>query len=333
MKVRFWGVRGSVCSSLTAAQVNQKLFNVMNDYDTMRMAYRDPRTNYKDFLSQLPFWKRGTYGGNTSCVEVDCGNERIILDMGTGLRPLGNSLFKEMFDKKGLRLSFLLSHVHWDHIQGLPFFGPLYVNKETGIRNSLNFYGGTNWMKQVEPCLRMQMDPPNFPVSWEEIRRITHELVGSDVYDMMNFLIGGVSVKARKLNHPQETYGWRLEHKGRVVVYTTDNEPYDPLFPDPKLLDLAKGADLWITDCQYTKEVYEGKVGGVPRHGWGHSYPEAVAQTALQANVKKVVLFHHDPGSSDRDIYDMEERVRKLVQAGGGKSEVEAAWEGLEIVL
>ena len=333
MKTRFWGVRGSVASPLVAKQVQDKLFDAMNDYDSMRLTSPNRSMNYEEFLKQRPFWKRGTYGGNTSCVEVECGGRRIVLDMGTGVRLLGNSLFPEMMKNKGIELSFLLSHVHWDHIQGLPFFGPLYMNKETGIRNSWSFYGGTDWMRQIEPCLRGQMDPPNFPVSWPEIIKNTHQLKSDDLYDMKSFNIGDVLVRTRKLNHPQETYGWRIEYDHKVVVYTTDNEPFDPIFPDPKLLDLARDADLWVTDCQYTKDIYEGKVGGVPRHGWGHSYPEAVAQTAVMAGVKQVALFHHDPASSDEAIYNMEESVRKLILEKGGNSEVVAAHEGLEIVL
>jgi len=328
MRVKFWGVRGSVASPLVAKQVEDKIFEALKGFWGV-----SHEAGYDEFFKELPFWKRGTYGGNTSCVEVDCGGKRIVLDMGTGVRMLGNSLFPEMMKKGGLDLTFLLSHVHWDHIQGLPFFGPLYVNKGSGIRNSWSFYGGTDWMRQIEPCLRGQMDPPNFPVSWEEIKKITHEMRSGDLVDMLSFNIGEVLVKTRKLNHPQETYGWRLEYNQRVVVYTTDNEPYDPLFPDPKLMELTRDADLWIADCQYTKDIYEGRVGGVPRHGWGHSYPEAVVQTAALTGVKKIALFHHDPNSSDEAIYNIEQSVRKLLLEKGAKSEVVAAHEGLEIVL
>ena len=188
----------------------------------------------------------------------------------------------------------------------------------------------------MEDCFRGQMGPPVFPVSWAEIERLTHCLEKQSVADRERIEFpDGLSVLCRKLNHPQETYGWRVEYKGSVLAYTTDNEPYDPRRPDPRLLELAKGADIWITDCQYTQSIYSGTEGGVPRHGWGHSYPEAVAVTAVDAGVKKVVLFHHDPASSDAHIKEMETHTQILVSAlvreGGPTPIVIAAYEGLEL--
>lgn len=336
LQVKFWGVRGSVPSPLTSQDVEDKLKDVSMEFAEFVLKLSGPILGLNKFLEDyiplVPFWLRGTYGGNTSCVEVRAGDTRIVLDMGTGLRALGQSLLDEMFQNKGLKVTFLLSHVHWDHIQGLPFFAPIYTNKETGICNSWTFYGGTDWQKNAEICLRGQMDPPVFPVSWREIQKITAHISLEDVYDMKTFKVGDVSVRTRKLNHPQETYGWRLEYEGRVITYTTDNEPYgDPLYPDPRLLELARDADLWITDCQYTMDQYNGSRGGVARHGWGHSYPEAVAHTAIAGGVKRIILFHHDPASSDKHIHEMEEHTRKIVASFGGKSYVTAAHEGLEI--
>lgn len=328
MRIKFWGIRGSVPSPLMPTETSGKIQTLLKEFQDF------DKKDWQEFLNNQPFWKKSTYGGNTSCVEVAVGNERVILDMGTGIRRLGNELFKEMMEKRGLRVTFLVSHVHWDHIQGLPFFGPLYMNKELGIENGWAFYGGVDWMKNVELCLRGQMDPPTFPVSWTEIKKITYFIQTYDVYDHMTFWVGSsLKVKARKLNHPQETYGWRLEGEGKVLVYTTDNEPYDPRYPDPRLLDLVKGADLWITDCQYTRDIYNGLIGGTSRHGWGHSYPEAVAETAVKGDVKEVVLFHHDPSSSDKAIYEMEQTTQKLISDLGGKAKVIAAHEELEIIL
>lgn len=292
----------------------------------------------RELVDSMPFYQRSTYGGNTSCVELQCpDNQRFILDMGTGLRELGNSLMSEMFADKGLNITFFLSHIHWDHIQGLPFYAPLYINKETGIRNHWRFYGGNDWQKKAEICLQGQMDPPNFPVSWSEISKLTNKMEFEGVYDRMGFTHNYTQVEIRKLNHPQETYGYRFnDHRsGVVVAYTTDNEPFDPLEPDPRLLELAQGADVWITDCQYTQDQYNGKKtdGGVTRHGWGHSYDIAVAKTAVMANVKTVVLFHHDPCSDDQRIWDMQNKVEALIEQMGGGSKVIAAHEGLELNL
>jgi len=332
VNIRFWGVRGSIPAPITAREVKAKKIAVLHKY--LAALERGEKLSPEEFGDMNEAIAPSTYGGNTSCVEVRFGDQIFVLDMGTGLRPLGNSLFGEMLSTKGLEVTFFLSHVHWDHIQGLPFFGPLYMNKETGIKNKWNFYGGTNWQKTAETCLKGQMDPPTFPVSWIEIEKITESIAYDGMYDMKVVLTGDVQVCFGKLNHPQETYGSRLVFPdGKVVAYTTDNEPNDPLSPDPRLKRLAMGADIWITDCQYTKPQYEGVEGGVPRHGWGHSYPEAVAKTAVEAEVKHVVLFHHDPSSSDERIKQIEQHTQKLISDMGGKSKVTAAWEGLELTV
>ncbi|MFH0755243.1 MAG: MBL fold metallo-hydrolase [bacterium] len=327
MKVKFWGVRGSIPAPLGPKKIEEKVAEILEIYKN------SGEKNVAEFLKKQPFPLCSTYGGNTLCVELICGLERIVCDMGTGVRELGNSLFKEMFDKGGLDISFLLSHMHWDHIQGLPFFGPLYVNKNSGMKNRWHFYGGTNWMKDAEQCLRGQMDSPTFPVSWEEIKKITEQLEGHDVYDQFSFSIGEAHVTARKLNHPQETYGWRVVYKGVIFAYATDNEPYDPDYPDPRLLALIKDADLLIMDCQYSKAVYEGNIESVPRHGWGHSYPKAVAKAATQAKVKRMALFHHDPASSDKMIAEIEKTTQDIVLKYNGKTKVFAAYEGQELLI
>ncbi|MDP3785192.1 MAG: MBL fold metallo-hydrolase [bacterium] len=331
VRVKFWGVRGSVPAPITASYVEKKIHDALQSYSGGK------ERDVGRFVERLSHVKPFTYGGNTSCVEVRYGDSIFILDMGTGIRPLGNSLFPEMFKKGGLKIHFFLSHVHWDHIQGLPFFAPLYVNKQTGIKNEWNFYGGTNWQKTAEVCLRGQMDPPTFPVSWQEIEKITYQIFFGNLYDQLEIQFdGGIRISFGKLDHPQETYGIRMDFpNGVVIAYTTDNEPRDPSFPDTRLKKLADGADLWITDCQYSRGQYNGEKGegGVPRHGWGHSYPEAVAITAVQARVKQAVLFHHDPASSDERIFAMEEHTQSLINEAGGGSKVTAAYEELEIVL
>lgn len=329
LSIRFWGVRGSVPSPIGQAGIRRL---IQQDLGAFLKNARGG-TDIDGLLAQ--FVMEGaplTFGGNTSCVEIRYGNRIYVLDMGTGLREFGNSLIPEMFAGKGLHVTFLNSHVHWDHIQGLPFFGPIYVNKETGIQNAWTFYGGTDWQATAEVCFRHQFNPPTFPVTWAEIAKITHRLELRSVYDRMT-VNGDASlptIEFGKLNHPQDTYGIRfVTPEGIVVVYTTDNEPYDPTCPDPRLLRLAQDADLWITDCQYTKDVYEGRVGGVPRHGWGHSYPEAVAATAVAAKVKRVVLFHHDPVSDDPRIRAIALDTQALIDGLGGFTRVVAAYEGL----
>ncbi len=328
IQVRFNGTRGSVPSPLTGSSVQKKLKELFQEF------LKSGESDWDVFRAKLPFWKKSTYGGNTSCVDMSFNGKRIIFDLGTGVRELGGSLMKEMFKNGGLEVTILLSHVHWDHIQGIPFFGPLYINKHlTGINNKMHFYGGTNWMKPAGECLEAQMTTPSFPITWEYIKKITGELKTNDVVDGLKFSVGDAQVTARQLDHPQETYGYRVDCNGVTVVYATDNECRNPLNPHPALLSLAKDADLLIIDCQYTQDIYEGKVGGVCRQGWGHSYPEAVAQVAAKANVKKMALFHHDPASTDEAIYNMEVHTQKLVRELGGDTEVFSAHEGLVLAF
>ncbi len=326
-KVKFWGVRGSIPAPLTAADVQKKLAGALSRYSEQDLAISEFLANE---AAHAPF----TYGGNTSCVEVTCDGSRYIFDLGTGARPLGNSLFPQMIKDGGLKIVFVISHVHWDHIQGLPFFGPLHAKKHEGFENKWTFLGGTRWQKTAEACLAGQMDAPTFPVSWQEIEAMTYSMEFKDVHDGMSFqnIKDGPRIILGKLNHPQETYGSRMVlPDGKVIVYATDNEPHDPMEPDPRLLTLVKGSDLWIADCQYTKDQYNGKEGGVTRHGWGHSYPEALAATALQAEAKHLVLFHHDPASSDERITDVRAYTENLIRTYGGATKVTAAWEGLEL--
>ncbi|HEY4486141.1 MAG TPA: MBL fold metallo-hydrolase [Candidatus Paceibacterota bacterium] len=348
VKVKFWGVRGSIAAPLTAKDVREKqaqiVFKILEHYhrgiipghlSPEQLLALSPEQIIELFEKNTP----ATYGGNTSCVAVRFNDQIVILDMGTGLRPLGDSLFPEMFKQKGLKGTFLLSHVHWDHIQGLPFFAELYSNKElVDIKNELFFLGGTDWQKTAESCIAGQMDPPNFPVAWSKIKKMTYKIGFDDMHDGKKLTIGesDVTCRFRVLDHPQETYGTRMEFpSGKVIAYTTDNEPRDPLFPAEPLLWLAKGAKIWITDCQYTKGQYEGakNEGGVSRQGWGHSYPEAVAVVAVKAGVEQVVLFHHDPNSSDEKIAQMVVHTQNLINEMGGTSKVIAAWEGLELSL
>ncbi|OGZ09648.1 MAG: hypothetical protein A3D67_01040 [Candidatus Lloydbacteria bacterium RIFCSPHIGHO2_02_FULL_51_22] len=338
VKVKFWGVRGSVPSPITADVVEKKVRNALKLYAERADTSLDSPAEIidaviADLKRQQPF----TYGGNTSCVEVRDGKNTFILDMGTGLRPFGDSLFPEISKNKGISVHFITSHVHWDHIQGLPFFGPLYQNKETGILNTWFFLGGTRWQKTAIECLRGQMDPPTFPVEWGEIKTLTHRIAYRGVHNGLVFPVSdGPTLTFRKLSHPQETYGVRFEFPGGpVIVYATDNEPNDPREPEPNLLTLAKDADVLIIDCQYTRGQYSGlpAEGGVSRRNWGHSYPEAVAETALQAKAKHVVLFHHDPASSDEKITEMRAHTEKLIRDGGGTQQVTAAWEGLELTV
>ena len=225
-------------------------------------------------------------GGNTSCVEVTAGDTRIILDAGTGLRTLGD----ERMARGPRHSTILLSHLHWDHVCGLPFFTPLYV---PGHR--VEIASGPNGVMPTHDAIRSLFKAPFFPVDFADIaNQVTvRELPGND-----RFTIGDITVTLAKLNHPDPVYGFRLEHAGHSIVYATDTEHFACV--DPTLSRLAAGADILIYDAQYTPEEYPAKVG------WGHSTWQAGAELARAAGVAQLVLFHHDPNRTDAQLAAIE---------------------------
>ena len=228
-------------------------------------------------------------GGNTSCVEVIAGDTRIVLDAGTGLRALGDRLITT----GPTATTILLSHLHWDHIQGLPFFTPIYVPG-----NWVEVVTGGNGVMPLEAALRRQMSAPFFPVELDDVRgqlRWREPRIGEA------FHVGDVRVTMAKLNHPDPVYGYRLDYAGASIVYATDTEHFACV--DPNLVRLAAGADVLIYDAQYTPEEYPGKVG------WGHSTWEAAAALAATAGVRQLVLYHHDPRRSDEQVAAIEARA------------------------
>ena len=228
-------------------------------------------------------------GGNTSCVEVTCGDTRIVLDAGSGLRVLGDHLVT----KGPTETTILLSHLHWDHIQGLPFFVPIYVPG-----NQVNVITGPSGVMGLEAALRRQMCAPFFPVEFDEV---APQLRPRDVPARDRFFVGPVRVTIARLNHPDPVYGYRLEAGGKTIVYATDTEHYSCV--DPALRQLAAGADILIYDAQYTPEEYPGKVG------WGHSTWQAGVELARAAGVGQLVLFHHDPRRTDAQLAELEARA------------------------
>jgi phosphoribosyl 1,2-cyclic phosphodiesterase len=258
-------------------------------------------------------------GGNTSCVEIRAGRAILIFDGGTGLRLLGKKLVREM----PLQAHIFFSHVHWDHIQGFPFFDPAFVSG-----NSIHLYGGNNVSRTLEETLAGQMDHPSFPVHLQEMGA---KMTFNDLFEGQALEIdAGDGKKARvttgRGNHPNGVWAYRAEYEGKSVVYATDTEHYAVI--DPKLLKLSRGTDVLIYDAQYTPEEYTGTAGGGgPKVGWGHSTFEAAVTLAKAAGARQLVLFHHDPMQDDASVREKEKRAKASF------SNAVAAYEGLTIDL
>jgi len=277
--------------------------------------------NQSGFRMRLKFWGvRGStpspqienmgYGGNTPCLEMrGPGPDVFIFDGGTGLRQLGDALLDEFKNKK-LRIHFFSTHCHWDHIQGIPFFAPLYQADHEVIFYS---FSAAN---DLQPALEYQMKGPFFPVNFDSvpIRRKFIRLESGPVK------CDGLTILPFPVNHPQGAAGYRVEYAGASVVYASDLENGHPQL-DTLLRDTARNADLLIHDSQYTPEEYEH------RRGWGHITWLQAAEAAKDAKVKQLILFHHDPSHKDEFIAGVTRDARKHVE------NTEAAREGWVVSL
>jgi phosphoribosyl 1,2-cyclic phosphodiesterase len=237
------------------------------------------------------------YGGNTSCVEIRGGSGEIaIFDAGTGLRNLGEDLLRQ-FPAQNLKVNVFLTHYHWDHIQGLPFFGPLF---QEGAE--ITFHASEK-LGALRDRLRRQMSAPYFPVDLDSVaaRLQFVEMDGAGVQ------VGDLRVGCFPLHHPQGAAGFRVESPSGVVVYASDLEPGDRDL-DRVVRESAEGADALIYDSQFTPEEY------VSHQGWGHSHWREAAAVARDAGVKQLILFHHDPSHSDQIMTQIEASARELFE-------------------
>jgi phosphoribosyl 1,2-cyclic phosphodiesterase len=249
------------------------------------------------------------YGGNTSCISIcSAAGDRIIIDAGTGIRNLGRRLLMER--SRAAETNVFLTHFHWDHIQGLPFFAPLIQSA-----NRVCFHAGVS-TSETRARLERQMSSPFFTLPFEAVAgRCGFSQIGE-----RSFHCGRLTVRAFPLNHPQGAWGYRIEAGGAVVVVATDLE-HGHATLDKILREYAADADLLIYDAQYTDAEYQA------RAGWGHSTAREGVAVAADARVKQLLLFHHDPNHCDEDMDQI------VMEARGWFAGASAAQEGATISL
>jgi len=272
MEVRFWGVRGSIA---------------VCGPDYMRT------------------------GGNTTCVEVLHEGKRLILDGGTGLRALGDSL-----GFAPIEATLLFTHVHWDHIQGVPFFTPAF-----NPAAKLTFVGTRRDSGTLKDALSAQMQPPRFPITLDALRA---DIRFVDIEHDAAWEIGPFRITPMDLNHPDGVLSYRIAAGGSTIVFATDVEHGDGI--DDRLCALADGADLLVHDAQYTADEYAG-ARGPSRRGWGHSKFTDAVTVAKRAGVGRLAMFHHDPTRSDDALDALETEARSLFQPAF------AAREGMRVAV
>ena len=299
-------------------------------------------------MTRLKFWGvRGSiatpgpetvgYGGNTSCVELRVNGEIIILDAGTGIRALGLAL-EEEFKDLPIRINLLITHTHWDHIQGFPFFLPAYKPK-----NIVKIFGFDGARQGLQNTLSSQMESPYFPISME---KMPSNIAIKEIQET-TFTVGSVAVQAQFMKHTGLCAGYRLETPGGAICYLPDVELEDRVrkrwlddtivlkpgerdrtpAEDVSLIEFIRDAEALIIDSQYDVAEYSQHVG------WGHSCAEDSVAFALHAGVKRLYMFHHDPDHTDAQLAKMVERARQIAGKRRSPLIVEAAREGFELVL
>ncbi|HLG94949.1 MAG TPA: MBL fold metallo-hydrolase [Bryobacteraceae bacterium] len=292
MRLRFWGTRGSIATP-------------------------GPGTNF--------------FGGNTSCIELTTPTgECLVLDCGTGARLLGNALLAR--GSAPINATILLTHTHWDHIQGFPFFAPLFVPG-----NSFAVYGPEGAHLSLRDVLAGQMEHHYFPVELDQLAaRISYRDLLEGAHN-----IAGLKITAQRMNHPSATLGYRIQADGKSICYLSDHEPFcdgvwrDGAQPggidairdpgDRRHAEFMQGADIVIHEAQYTPDEYPAK------RNWGHSTYTYVVELAAAAGARCLILTHHDPSHDDAFLHDVEQRAKALARERGARMEVACAYEGLEL--
>jgi phosphoribosyl 1,2-cyclic phosphodiesterase len=337
--ITYWGVTGTFCDPLLPRQVTEKLVDaiallVERKRLSKLESHGDLRESIRQILiEELPFDMRSTYGGNTTCLELQTPDVLLILDCGSGFRELGQSLdqrWNAQGDAAVRNAQVLLTHSHIDHTFATPYFSPYYDS-----RNSFILWGPKVTLDSLTAVLdpKSAMSQIYFPPTYSEMKGIRDFRPIEPGADMM---IGSTRITTYRLNHPGGSMAYRFENSGKVFVFATDHE--HEVVPDSGLAEFARGADLFYTEGQYTAAEYlaETGIGGdrpMSHRGWGHSPVESCIATAIAAGVRRLHIGHRDPRRDDHQIAEFEGYARELFlrELAGVSAELLIPCEGMQI--
>jgi phosphoribosyl 1,2-cyclic phosphodiesterase len=318
VRVRFWGTRGSIPVALTTADVRDKLAQAL--FLASGRTFRSYEEAHAFASSELDFSLTHTFGGHTPCVELEVpGDEYYVCDMGSGARPFGVHVLARQA-RRPATINIFMSHVHWDHIMGFPFLGPAYVPGTT-----IRIHGCHD---VLEHAFRLQQSPPCFPVTFEQLgAKIEFIKLEPD----KPYAINGLTVTPHLQLHGGDSYGYRFEHGGKIVVYTTDSEhKLENRTEAEAFANFFRNADVVVFDAMYAlAEAISVKAD------WGHSSNIVGVELCQMARAKHLVLFHHEPANNDATLEGLLKEARRFEELTRGDHalKVSAAYDGLEIDL
>ena len=319
MKVKFWGVRGSIPSPIRGHAIREKIRRVLQ--------YASPADVLDDesidrLLKSLPFSLLQTYGGNTTCLEIrNSAGDLVIVDAGTGIRDLGYAIMKEGFAEGKGECAICFTHTHWDHIQGLLFFVPFYIPGNHFQIHSVS--------DNLYERLAYQHQETHFPVPAEvflsSASKVFNQHEGSEQWDLY-----GMKVSHKGMRHPGGSYSYKFQEEGKTIIFSSDAEfKLEDTDNIEEFIEYFHGADVLIFDTQFTFEEQLQKID------WGHSSASIATDIAMKANVKKLVLFHHDPSYDDEKLDEVYMRALRYKEMMDLKKdsplEIIMAYEGLEL--
>jgi phosphoribosyl 1,2-cyclic phosphodiesterase len=318
MQAHFWGTRGSLPVAPEGAAIRKKITQALLKANGRRF---DGAAAVERFIdAELEFPLRHSYGGNSSCVEIIGGDHYTICDMGSGLRRLGQQVIGQHGPSQPQIYNFFMSHVHWDHIMGWPFFTPAYIPG-----NTIRIHGG-HAVTVLEEAFRRQQSAPCFPVAWDRLgASIGFVHLDTDCW----YDIDGFRVKVKLQPHPGDSYGYRFEQNGKAIVYSTDAEhKLRSETETESMVEFYRNADLVVFDAQYSlNEMMSSK------EDWGHSSNVIGVDLCVRARAKHYCMFHHDPAHDDETLHNVLGETRRYAEiVGEGHAlEVSAAYDGLVI--